>query len=117
MKLSEMFELKKDKPQKDRNKMSHEVFMGIMFIVCAFIQGVLFEIIEHVYALPETNTFLDTCAMLLMFLSIAAGLLCFADHLYRKNPQGAIVLVVVTIIIVFFAVIFTVMDLTEVYHG
>ncbi len=60
MKFSEMFELKKDRPQKNKKKnkkMPHEVFMGIMFIVCFFVQGTLFEIIEHTYGLPETNSF------------------------------------------------------------
>lgn len=118
MKLSEMFEPKKDRPKKGKtNKMSYEVFMGIMFLVCCFIQGVLFEIIERAYNLPETNTLLDTFALLLMFSCSAAALLCFADHLYKRNKRIAIILLVSAIILLFFAVLFTIIDLVEVCHG
>ena len=55
MKFSQMFELKgpTQENKKKRKKMPHEVFMGIMFLVCAYVQGLLFEIIEHAYGLPE----------------------------------------------------------------
>ena len=121
MKFSQMFELKgptqENKKKKKSKKIPHEVFMGIMFIVCAFVQGVLFEIIEHAYGLPETNSFLDTCALLLLFFNAIAALLCFADHGYKNNRKDAIILVIITIILFFFTVIFTIIDLVEVYNG
>ena len=123
MKFSQMFELKgptqenKNKNKKKSKKMPHEVFMGIMFLVCAYVQGLLFEIIEHTYGLPETNTFLDTCALLLFFFNVIAALLCFADRLYETKRKVAIVLIIIAIILFFFGVIFTIIDLVEVYNG
>ncbi|MBQ2914937.1 MAG: hypothetical protein IJE50_05405 [Clostridia bacterium] len=121
MKFSQMFELKgptqENKNKKKSKKMPHEVFMGIMFIVCGYVQVVLFEIIEHAYGLPETNTFLDTCALLLFFFNAIATLLCFADRLYETKRKVAIVLIIFAIILFFFGVIFTIIDLVEVYNG
>ena len=117
MKFSQMFELKgptqenKNKNKKKSKKMPHEVFMGIMFMVCAYVQGVLFEIIEHAYGLPETKTFLDTFALLLFFFNAIAALLCFADHLYETKRKVAIVLIIMSIMLGFYSILFTVIEL------
>lgn len=105
MKFSQMFELKKDRPKKKKNKKkSHSVFMGIMFLVCAFVQGILTEIIEHVYGLPETN-------FLVGVLAFVAALLCFADHLYETKRKVAIVLIIMSIMLGFYSILFTVIEL------
>ena len=112
MKFSQMFELKKDRPKKKKNKKkSHSVFMGIMFIVCAYAQGALFKIVEHVYGLTETNSFFDTWVLLLLTLTFATAMLCFADHLYETKRKVAIVLIIMSIIIVFYSILFTVIEL------
>lgn len=116
MKLSEMLEPKKPSNGKT-NKMSYDVFMGIVFLVCCFVQCVLFEIIQHVYGLPETNSFLDTCALLLAFLCLSTALLCFAGRLSENNLKAAIVLLIVAGIFAFFAILFTVIGVTEAFNG
>ena len=117
MKISEILEPKKPSSNGKTNKMPYDVFMGILFLVCSFVQCVLFEIIQHAYGLPETNSLLDTCTLFLAFLCISTALFCFAGHLSENNKKTAIVLVIVAIIFAFFAILFTIIYLTEAFNG
>ena len=116
MKFSQMFELKgptqenKNKNKKKSKKMPYEVFMGIMFIICGYLQVMLFWIIGKVYEIPTKNTILATCGLLVAFLNISIGVLCIASRVYEKNKTVAILMILLAIMWIFVIIIFALIE-------
>ena len=116
MKFSQMFELKgptqenKNKKKKKSKKMPYEVFMGIMFIICGYLQAMLFVIISKAYEIPTKNTILAACALLVVFLNISIGLLCIASRVYEKNKTVAILMILLAIMWIFGVIIFVLIE-------
>lgn len=114
MKFSQMFELKgptqENKKKKKSKKMPYEVFMGIMFIICGYLQAMLFMIIGKVYEIPTKNTILAACALLVIFLNISIGVLCIASRVYEKNKTVAILMILLAIMWIFGAIIFALIE-------
>ena len=111
-----MFELKgptqesKNKNKKKSKKMPYEVFMGIMFIICGYLQAMLFMIIGKVYEIPTKNTILAACALLVIFLNISIGVLCIASRVYEKNKTVAILMILLAIMWIFWVIIFALIE-------
>lgn len=114
MKFSQMFELKgptqENKNKKKSKKMPYEVFMGIMFIICGYLQVMLFWIIGKVYEIPTKNTILATCGLLVAFLNISIGVLCIASRVYEKNKTVAILMILLAIMWIFVIIIFALIE-------
>lgn len=51
-----MFELKKDRPQKERrNRMPYEIFMGIIFLLCSIVQEKILGALFETYDIPTPS--------------------------------------------------------------
>ena len=114
MKLSEMFELKKDRtPQKKNGKMPYQVFMGIMFLACAFLQLTLFEMLEIVYGMPRTNTIMEIVAGCIIWPNVTIAMFCLGDQEYKNKRSNGIIIIVITIAIVAWVALLTIVRLIE----
>lgn len=115
MKFSQMFELKgpTQKNKKKAKKMPHEVFMGIMFLVCALIQLIVFELLEIVYGLPRTNTIMEIVSGCAIWPNVTIAMFCFGDQEYKNKRSNGIIIIVITIAMVAFIALLTIVRLIE----
>ena len=118
MKLSEMFELKKDKtPKEKKNRMPYEIFVGIIFLLCSIVQEKILATLFETYNIPTPSISLAILALLIGWGCKIVSFLCFSDHVYKTNKKLGIIMLIFTIMIAFFATLFTVIGLLEVLNG
>lgn len=118
MRFSSMFELKKDRPKKNKKeRIPNEVFMGIIFLVCGVIQSILFGTILVVYKQAILDKIWGSCAALLCGSCYALSIFCFGDHISKRREGLGTLMVLCAIAWLIGIIIFAIIGIVGGLNG